>query len=510
MFDHNGIRFIGCPSGPYVRMSDGHIPRDAMNWMKNILDTTSATMPVIFLNHYPMNNSMDNWYEVIDMFKKKNTLLFLCGHGHANRVLNLEDIPGVMGRSNLRAKQLAGGYNLVDVRTDSILFTEVNPVTDKFKLWTKVKVEQHKYDLTKKFERPDYKINDQFAGTKAKWTYSSDANVISTPAVIKDLVVFGNQTGIVTALSFKSGKEIWKFKTGGAIYSSPAVWENKVVFGSADGYFYCLNDKGKEVWKLKTGAAVLGCPTIKTERLILGHSGKGVDEITVYIGGSDHHFRAIDLKTGKERWSFNGIDGAVVSTPVINKEDVIFGAWDTYLYSLNKTTGKLNWKWSNGSSIRNYSPAACIPVIKDDVVYIAAPDRYLTAIDAITGKTLWRTNESMVRESIGISSNGKYIYGKTMNDTLAVYAASREHQTAAWKLNVGYGYEHTPSMLIEKEGNVFFGTKNGVVYAVDPAQKKIAWAYKIDNSMVNTVNVINKKNIVASTMDGKVVLLQAD
>ena len=493
-FDHNGIRFIACASGPYVRMSDGHIPRDAITWMKKILDTTSVNMPVIFLNHYPMDNQMDNWYEVIDMFKKRNTILFLCGHGHANKALNFEDIPGVMGRSNLRAKQAEGGYNLVDVRTDSILFTERKPVSGEMKTWTGVKVEQHKYDLTKKFTRPDYSINSQYPQAKAKWTFSSDANVISTPAVTNDLVVFGNQQGIVTALSLKNGKQKWTFKTGGSIYSSPAVRQNKIVFGSANGYVYCINDNGKEIWKLKTGAAVLGCPTIENN--------------IVYIGGSDHNFRAIDLETGKEIWKFNGLNGHVVSTPVIYKSDVIFGAWDTWLYSLNKNTGKLNWKWSNGSSIRNYSPAACIPVIKDDIVYVVAPDRYLSAIDAITGQTLWRTNESTVRESIGISQNGNYIYGKTMNDTLAVFTTGRQPQKAVWKLNAGYGYEHTPSMLIEKDGNVFFGTRNGVVYAIDAVQKKIAWAYKIDNSMVNTVNVINKKNIIASTMDGKVTLLQ--
>ena len=493
-FDHNGIRFIACASGPYVRMSDGHIPRDAITWMKKILDTTSVNMPVIFLNHYPMDNQMDNWYEVIDMFKKRNTILFLCGHGHANKALNFEDIPGVMGRSNLRAKQAEGGYNLVDVRTDSILFTERKPVSGEMKTWTGVKVEQHKYDLTKKFTRTDYSINSQYPQAKAKWTFSSDANVISTPVVTNDLVVFGNQQGIVTALSLKNGKPQWTFKTGGSIYSSPAVRQNKIVFGSANGYVYCINDNGKEIWKLKTGAAVLGCPTIENN--------------IVYIGGSDHNFRAIDLETGKEIWKFNGLNGHVVSTPVIYKSDVIFGAWDTWLYSLNKNTGKLNWKWSNGSSIRNYSPAACIPVIKDDIVYVVAPDRYLSAIDAITGQTLWRTNESTVRESIGISQNGNYIYGKAMNDTLAVFTTGRQPLKAVWKLNAGYGYEHTPSMLIEKDGNVFFGTRNGVVYAIDAVQKKIAWAYKIDNSMVNTVNVINKKSIIASTMDGKVTLLQ--
>jgi len=494
VFDHNGIRFIGCSSGPYVRMSDGHIPRDAMTWMKNILDTTSANMPVIFLNHYPMDKQMDNWYEVIDMFKKRNTILFLCGHGHSNRLLNFEDIPGVMGRSNLRAKQDEGGYNLVDVGTDSILFTTRKPVSGELKKWTGVKVENHQYDLTKKFTRPDYSINNEYPLVKAKWTYSSEANVISTPAVINDLIVFGNQKGNVTALALQNGKQKWTFKTAGSIYSSPATHQNKIVFGSADGFVYCISDKGKQIWKFKTGAAVLGCPLIENN--------------IVYIGGSDHNFRAIALETGKEIWRFDSLTGPVVSTPVINKNEIIFGAWDTHLYSLNKLTGKLNWKWNNGSSVKNYSPAACIPVIKDDIVYVVAPDRYLSAIDLLTGQTLWRTNESTVRESIGISRDGNFIYGKTMNDTLAVFATGREPKKAAWKLNAGYGYEHTPSMLIEKEGHVFFGTKNGVVYAIDGMQKKIAWMHKIDNSMVNTVNVIDKKNIIAATMDGKVTLLQ--
>ncbi len=144
----------------------------------------------------------------------------------------------------------------------------------------------------------------------------------------------------------------------------------------------------------------------------------------------------------------------------------------------------------------------------EDVVYIVAPDRYLSAIDAIKGQTLWRTNESTVRESIGISEDGSFIYGKTMNDTMAVFATGRQQSKAAWKLHVGYGYEHTPSKLIEKDGIVFLGTRNGVVYAIDVKQKKTAWAYKIDNSMVNTLNILDKKNIIASTMDGKVVLLQ--
>jgi outer membrane protein assembly factor BamB len=95
-----------------------------------------------------------------------------------------------------------------------------------------------------------------------------------------------------------------------------------------------------------------------------------------------------------------------------------------------------------------------------------------------------------------------------MQDTVVAYATSREKQSAAWKMHAGFGYEHVPSMLIEKGGAVFFGTKSGVVYSIDPVMQKVNWTYKIDNSMVNTVNVVKQDLLLVSTMDGIVVLLE--
>jgi outer membrane protein assembly factor BamB len=209
-------------------------------------------------------------------------------------------------------------------------------------------------------------------------------------------------------------------------------------------------------------------------------------------------------------WELTDVKGPVVSKPVIYDSKLLFGAWDTYLYAYDLAQHKLLWKWSNGSSIINYSPAACIPVVRDNVVYVAAPDRYLSAIDINNGQTLWRTKEATVRESIGISEDGTLVYGKTMQDTVVAFYTNKTKPQLAWKMNVGYGYEHAPSMLIEKENVLIFGTRNGVVYAIEPSTQKMLWAYKIDNSMVNTVNVINSKQIVASTMDGKVCLLQIE
>ncbi|MDP4261125.1 MAG: PQQ-binding-like beta-propeller repeat protein [Bacteroidota bacterium] len=496
-FEYRGIRFLGCASGPYVRMSDGHVPRGAINWLDTALAKVKAQQPVIFLNHYPIDNSLDNWYEITDRLRHYNTWAILCGHGHANKAMNFEDIPGVMGRSNLRAKADTGGYNLVDVRPDSMIFSERKPGTEIVKQWTGVKIETRQYSADKKFNRPDYTINDQNKQVKEKWRFSSDANVISTAAVEGDNVIAGNQGGKLYCLSLENGKQEWTFQTGGAIFSSPAVAEGMLVVGSCDGMIYCLDVKtGKLKWKSETGAAVLASPLI--------------NDAIVFIGGSDHSFRALDLHTGKILWKFEGLEGPVVSTPLVYDNRIIFGAWDTHLYALDIKTGKPVWIWNNGSTVRNYSPAACIPVAHDGIVYVVAPDRYISAIDATNGKTLWRNNDATVRESIGISADGKWIYGKTMQDTVVAYAASREKQSAAWKMYCGFGYEHVPSMLVEKGGIVFFGTRNGVVYAINPSGQRIVWAHKIDNSMINTVRVLNKQQLVVSTMDGKIALLEVD
>jgi len=92
-FDHTGFRLFTCASGPYLRMSDEHIPRDAVVWLDKILGQTPKTMPVVFINHYPIYNSLDNWYEATDRIKQYNIQYAICGHGHANKAFDFEGIP---------------------------------------------------------------------------------------------------------------------------------------------------------------------------------------------------------------------------------------------------------------------------------------------------------------------------------------------------------------------------------------------------------------------------------
>lgn len=496
-FDYNGYRFIACASGPYVRMSDGHIPRDATVWLDSLLKKTPKAMPIVYINHYPLDNSLDNWYEAVDRLKLKNIQYAICGHGHVNKAYNFEGIAGTMGRSNLRAKDSIGGYNIVSMVNDTAYFATRKPNGEMLPTWRKIALKPFQTD-GKSYPRPDFEINNTYSFVKPKWTYHSNANVVNTPAYMDNMVVFGNSLGLVEALDIATGKKLWKYQTKGAIYSSPVISPSKlVIFGSGDGYVYALHLKdGKLAWKTPAQKSVLGSPVIQDH--------------LVFIGASDNTFSALDLNTGKVKWQFTGVEGTIVGKPLIFGNKIVFGSWGRHLYAVDIATGNLLWKWNNGSSNRMFSPAMVTPVGVSNTIYIAAPDRVLTAIDAQTGETLWRNSDAKVRESIGLSADSTLVYGKTMQDEIVAYKTSRTNDGIAWKMNVGYGYEHTPSDLIEKNGKLFFGTKNGTIYCISPKNNEIIWAHKVDNSMVNTFKVVDDQTVLLSTMDGKVALLTSN
>ena len=46
-FEAGGYRFMGCNSGPDMRMTGALVPRSSMNWLKS----KEPGKPLIFLNH---------------------------------------------------------------------------------------------------------------------------------------------------------------------------------------------------------------------------------------------------------------------------------------------------------------------------------------------------------------------------------------------------------------------------------------------------------------------------
>jgi outer membrane protein assembly factor BamB/predicted MPP superfamily phosphohydrolase len=494
-FIHNNYLFLGTASGPNMRMSPGQVPREHIVWLDSLLThMKDPQMPVVFLNHYPQDSSLNNWYEVTDRLKTRNTQLILCGHGHSNRKLNFEGIPAIMGRSNLRARKETGGFNVVHFSGDSAVFNERNPLTNEQKKWASARLEKINFKANdKKFWRPSFAINEQFPQVKRKWQYQDNSDIGSGTNATNDLIIGTNTNGNIFALKKSNGKKAWEYITGGKIFSTPAIDANHVVAGSTDNFIYCVDAvTGKLKWKFETTKPVVANATIRNG--------------SVFIGSSDGKFRAIDLQTGKLKWEYNEVRDFVVTRPLIHQGKIYFGSWGTEFYALDAETGKLAWKWSNGSASRMLSPAACYPVAINNRIFIVAPDRYMTTLDATTGNVIWRKLDPAlrVRESMGVAEDNHLVYAKTMDGFVIGVDPLADSMKVVWRAETQLGYELAPTALVEKEGIVYVPSDDGMVTAVRKSDAQIIWKHKVSNSLVTSILPLGKKSVVVTTMDGKV------
>lgn len=500
-FEHKGFLFLGFNSGPLMRMAYGHVVPQDIRWMTETMDRYNAgnsrpDKPVILVIHYPMTEGdVDNWYEVTDAVRPYNIRLFIGGHYHRDRDLRYDGIPGILMRSNLRDKDEKPGYGIYEITEDSIL-VYTQRIGEPKRQWAAFSLTDSFYDRNGKAEKyPDFSVNKEYAQVQEQWIVQTGAGIYCSPAVEKDKVFVGDDLGRLTAYALKNGKKLWSFQSGKRIVGTPAVSEGIVVFGSADCKIYGLDaQNGNLLWTVEAAEPVLGAVTIEN----------GI----AYIGASDHTFRAVNIRTGEVKWAFAGVRGYIETKPLVTDNKVIFGAWDNTLYALNKADGKELWKWTGGLTRMHFSPAAVWPVAADGKVFITDPQRAMTAIDIETGNTVWRTFQSMVRETIGLSEDKERIYSKTMNDSIVCYSTKGDQPHKLWASNVGFGYEHAPSMQVEKNGVVFGSTKEGLIFALEAVTGKVLWKHKTGNSLISTVVPLDNNRVLFTATSGETGMLK--
>ena len=500
-FEHKGFLFLGFNSGPLMRMAYGHVVPQDIRWMTETMDRYNAgnsrpDKPVILVTHYPMTEGdVDNWYEVTDAVRPYNIRLFIGGHYHRDRDLRYDGIPGILMRSNLRDKDEKPGYGIYEITEDSIL-VYTQRIGEPKRQWAAFSLTDSYYDRNGKAEKyPDFSVNKEYAQVQEQWIVQTGAGIYCSPAVEKDKVFVGDDLGRLTAYALKNGKKLWSFQSGKRIVGTPAVSEGIVVFGSADCKIYGLDaQNGNLLWTVEAAEPVLGAVTIEN----------GI----AYIGASDHTFRAVNIRTGEVKWAFAGVRGYIETKPLVTDNKVIFGAWDNTLYALNKADGKELWKWTGGLTRMHFSPAAVWPVAADGKVFITDPQRAMTAIDIETGNTVWRTFQSMVRETIGLSEDKERIYSKTMNDSIVCYSTKGNQPHKLWASNVGFDYEHAPSMQVEKNGVVFGSTKEGLIFALEATTGKVLWKHKTGNSLISTVVPLDNNRVLFTATSGETGMLK--
>lgn len=252
----------------------------------------------------------------------------------------------------------------------------------------------------------------------------------------------------------------------------------------------------KQAWVLKCRQAPIPAwPNVGNQRMLFDFAYQPVIAgNTLYYGSSaDCQLHAIDVKTGKEKWTFF-TNAPIRFAPIVHQGLVFVASDDGCLYAVNTVDGKLAWKLraspSNEKIIGNERlismwPARSGLLLQDNVLYFGAgifPTQgfFLYALEPKTGKPIWindkegNTHLYQYNHGFGYSNVIGQGYLAASKDTLLV--STGRAIPAAFKLNNGEFIYYNPLEVYRSggdrvmiaddlfyNGNMAFFLKNGAV-----------------------------------------------
>jgi outer membrane protein assembly factor BamB len=275
--------------------------------------------------------------------------------------------------------------------------------------------------------------------------------------------------------------------------------------------------KLQQLWQYETKGAPAGDGGVQSQAIELGG--------TVYFGAQDGYEYAVNAATGASIWStflgqdkndtgcagYYGIVG-VVSTATIVGTTLYVGGGDSHFYSLNATTGKVNWRivvggsdtagffqWTSpliygGDAYVGVSAECGAPHVGAGVDQISLSSHTLvnyfnTSINQKNGSSVWG--------SISVNPATNTLFVPTGNPgqdpTASKYSESilelnatdlqlkEQFQVPANQSIIDGDFGATPTVFTPAGGQpmVTAMDKNGILYALTQSNLKPIWEYKV-------------------------------
>lgn len=483
--------FLGYPSGPWMKMADGGIRREDLDWIRRTAREARRGERIVSLCHYPLNADLTNRREITALLRECGVNLTLCGHYHRLGLRNCDSIACVQGRA-LVQREADGtpscGYTLVTLAGDSLWMYEKR-LGQAPTLAYAIRQVNDPQVLALPCDPQAKPIN---YGGLAECAVQDEASIYTGVAVRGDTIWYGTSLGVLKAYDTCRERELWRQRFPNALYSTPVYASGLVIAGSSAGGLYAFDARtGHRRWVLPTPTPVIGDG-------LLADEGR-----TLYIGLGRGRMGKVETATGKLLWLFEFGDGQAQGRPALEGDRLVFGAWDTRLYCLDARTGERLWSWSNGSPQRLFSPGHIVPRIAAGKVFLVAPDRYVTALDLATGRQLWRVKQRKARETTGLSADGKRFYFKTMDGEMVAVDTAADTYSELWAADAGWGYDHNSCPIVVHGGMAYMANRSGCVAAVREDGTLLRRA-KCGNSAANDFTVGPDGSLWVSLAEGTI------
>ncbi|MFF0063581.1 PQQ-binding-like beta-propeller repeat protein [Streptomyces sp. NPDC005279] len=337
---------------------------------------------------------------------------------------------------------------------------------------------------------------DGAAGHWRPWRFRMSNDVWGTPVVAGDLLYVTSFE--VHALDVGSGRRQFKTRdvawamavAGGRIHASdgPTLYALDATNGQerwrlqTDAWVYCLKaDRGTvltgtrgggvQAWEASSGEKLWETAGAQTE-FETPEAGPAIFDDTVYVW-QDARLRALEARTGVERWSYPVGDAASCGNVPVRVQPApdgyVYVAAGTRVLAIDISNGLVRWHFESPAVFLSPPVFAPGPAVTGGGVYLVDYLGTVYALDATTGKDRWRiATESRQSVEPVLVANGNIHVGSGS----ALYTLDAVTGTPMWRFAAGGEVVGAP---VVADGRVHFGSADHVLYTLDASGGQLRW-----------------------------------
>ncbi|WAZ22392.1 PQQ-binding-like beta-propeller repeat protein [Streptomyces cinnabarinus] len=264
------------------------------------------------------------------------------------------------------------------------------------------------------------------------------------------------------ALDCREGGDLWRLPTDAWVYSLKAE-RGTVVTGTRGG--------GVQAWEASTGQKLWELAGAQSD-FESPEAGPALHEGTVYVW-QDARLRALDARTGDERWSYpigdaascGGVPVRIAPAP----DGYVYVSAGTRVLALDVASGQVRWHFEAPAVF--LCPPAFVPgpAVTGGGVYLADYLGTVYALDATDGRDRWRiaTESRSSIEPVLVAAGHVHVgSGK------GLYTLDAVTGTPKWRFQAGGDIVGAPSVA---EGRIHFGSTDHLLYTLKADDGRLRW-----------------------------------
>jgi outer membrane protein assembly factor BamB len=300
----------------------------------------------------------------------------------------------------------------------------------------------------------------------------------------------------------------WRFEDFALLEYPPVIYQTTLYLIDDDGSAKALDKRtGRKLWETKVGTLAAASPALGISQglMYVALLSTNRNATLTQVPGNGR-FMALSMKTGRIVWS-KPIPAGSESSPIAWGNAVYFGDQSGTVYSLNATSGQVNWTYHASGAVKGGLALA------NGILYFGDYAGRAYAVSAANGHQVWATNTNGA--DFGFGSGNFYstpavAFGRVYmgNTDGRVYSFAADTGQLAWATGTG-AYVYASAAVDNTPGlgpTIYLGSYDGNFYAFDARSGAIRWRHpaggKISGSATIVGNVVYYSDLGRKTTVG--------